>query len=349
MRIFLAEAETVTDRFGDPMRRAAFDRTGVTSFQAWPIPGLDRFVVVAEGIDIAPSGCYDAGNDLTRRFNNPEAREVGDYLGIDRRAALNLTLGETLLFLTEGTSDAWVPYRGRIQITLGGQTFYDAPAIQGGYGPIDFSVASSGRLQTVLTDFVDSGSNVNIVNGTGIVYSAANSQDRFFYGTQIGDPDHFGEMTDVDININEYAGIGVIVRGNGDPSSGSATGYRCEFGAYTSFPAHENFAITRLDGGSTTEVASTDLGTGDGDPHDVRVEAEGNTIRMYLDGAGSPDLTYGSATSYTTQEYVGGYLGRFGGSNPSVVTFETNTLGGAASASMPPKPAVHQRLHLLRR
>jgi hypothetical protein len=327
LRIFLALAETV-DRGGLQVRQPAFDRTGVTEFGAVEIRP-DRFVVVAQGIDVAPANTIDLGTEATVVPTNREV-QVANFLGVTRGEVAGKTIGELILLLDGGT---WVPHQdGKVRVGLAGVTLLERDAIQGGAVEITEPFTySNGRLSTVSSAvWDDESANMN-VSSNAIAWTTDSSDQIASHNTELSTADHYAEA---DVGVaggGTYAGAGVMVRHDGTVST--EDGYLIQFAWFDSGSgAQYHIEILRVDNGSSTSVGVTDLG-GSPTSHNVRAEVEGTTITVFLDD--SEHTSYGSASSYTTNKFVAIYAGRFGGGSPETIdNFEAGVLGGA------PAPAV---------
>jgi hypothetical protein len=318
LRIFLANVEIVTER-GQQIRRAAFDRTGVTEYAVSEIRP-DRFVVVAQGIDIAPAGTIDLGTSVTVLPSNREV-QVANFLGVTRAEVAGKTIGELILLLDGGT---WIPTRdGKIRISLAGVTLLERDAIQGGAVEITEPFTySNGRLSTVSSAAWDDTTANMAVSSNAVVWSAAASSGIASHNTELSSVAHYAQTNVTISTTDEYAGGGVIVRHDGSVG-GTEDGYRVEVGHWgvNSY----NWAITRIDNGTGTEVASQlGISAGTTSVHELRAEVEGTTITLFVDDV--EEGSYGSASSYTTNKFVGIYAGKFAGGNVTLDAFEAGAL-----------------------
>lgn len=120
MRVFVANAETIAERGG--YRQPAFDRTGVVEFAAVEVRP-DRFVCVAQGIDVVNAGAIDLTDRLETPLTNPQANVLGTRLGVSNTALRGMTVGQVVRFLITA---GWVPDRaGRVRCVLAGVVLSD--------------------------------------------------------------------------------------------------------------------------------------------------------------------------------------------------------------------------------
>lgn len=327
MRIFLALAEAGTRAGVD--RQPAFGRTGVTE---WALAEIrpDRFVVVAQGINAAPSGTIDLGDTTTVLPTNREV-QVANFLGVTRAEVAGKTIGELILLLDGGT---WVPHRdGKVRISLAGVVLLERDAIQGGAVEItDPFTYSNGRLSTVSSAvWDDESANMN-VSSNQIVWPDSEASGIAIHNTELSSADHYVEL-DVRLeNTGEYSAGGGFVRSDGSVG-GTADGYRFEVGHWDIGGINYNWGVSRYDNGSTTEVATGNISAATTTVHRIRVEAEGTTLTLFVDDV--EEGSYGSASSYTTNKFAGFFASSFaGGLSVEIDNFEAGSLAGAP----PPSP-----------
>lgn len=332
--MFLADVETIS-RNGQSVRRAAFDRTGVTEYGAFEIrPG--QFVCVAQGIDVAPAGTVDLGGTVGDVLGSlPVARRtaIASRLGITRAEFEALTVGELLLLFGGGT---WAPRTdSKIRIGLAGVVLYEADAIQGGAVEITEPFTySNGRLSTVSSGaWDDESANMNVASNA-VVYATNSSDQITINNTELSSAAHYAKVTSTLSTTGTYAAGGIVVRSNGDVG-GTADGYRCEY-AINNEGAGDNWQVyvVRVDDDVTTDVANTlNIAAGDTSAHTIEVQANGTELTVYIDTV--LRNTYASASSYTTNKFVGMYAGKFNGGNVTLDSFEAGALDVP-----PPAPVV---------
>lgn len=121
MRVFIADVETVAERGG--YRRPAFSRIGVTEFAAVEVTP-DRFVCVAQGIDVVNAGAVDLTGRLESPVSNGQATVLGTRLGIGTTALRGMTVGQIVRSLIV---DGWIPDKanGRFRCVLARVTLFD--------------------------------------------------------------------------------------------------------------------------------------------------------------------------------------------------------------------------------
>lgn len=320
MRIFLAQVETFA-RGDQLIRRAAFDRTGITDYQAVEIrPG--RFVCVAPFVNAAPSGTIDLGDTTTVIPTNREA-QVANFLGVTRAEVSGKTIGELILLYEGGT---WAPGRDRkVRIALAGVTLYEADAIGGGAVEItDPFTYSNGRLSTVSSGAWDDESSNMAVSGNAVVWSTTNDAGIASHNTELSSATHYAEVKITLGNTSEYTAGGVVVRNDG--LAVSQDGYRVELGHWQNPTVASNIGITRYDNGTGTEVSVTAIGSPSLSQRTLRAEADGTTITVFVNDV--EEASYGSASSYTTNTFVGIFASMFGQiTTVTLDDFEAGTLG----------------------
>jgi hypothetical protein len=329
MRIFLAGVETVERGVGNVVRRAAFSRTGVTGYGAIELrPG--QFICVAQGINSAPSGTVDLGGTVGALLGSlPTARKntIASRLGITRAEFESLTVGELLLLFDAGT---WRPnLAGKVRISLAGELLLERDAIQGGAAEITEPFTySNGRLSTVSSSAWDDSSANMAVASNAISYTANDAADVGSHNTELSSADHYAQVVVTTSNTGEYAAGGVIVRNDG--LAASQDGYRVEVGHWNISGVTHNWAITRYDNGTGTEVAVESIGAGTTSARTLRVEVEGTTITVFEGGV--EEGSYGSASSYTTNKFVGIFASTFS-NNGAIVTLDSFEAGPLASGT----------------
>jgi hypothetical protein len=162
------------------------------------------------------------------------------------------------------------------------------------------------------------------VSSNAVVWSAADSSSFASHNTELSSASHYAQVSVQISNTDEYAGGGVLVRHDGS-TGGTADGYRVEYGIWLISGTTYNYAVTRIDNGASTEVAAGALNTADTSAHTVKVEADGTTLTMFVDDV--EEASYGSASSYTTNKFVGIYAGRFSvGGTTTLDNFEAGAL-----------------------
>lgn len=280
----------------DPFRADGADIPGSGSIDLRPDPtSVDGFALVYRPNDLASLAQNKIGDDIKATFGTAVRNRVANRLGVDLAGVSRFDVLAAKL-LRQPPVNGWnalLPNRRemRYEIWLAGLLVWEEPWITGG-ATDDFNRANETPLAAPWSIQAGSGSTLNL-SGNGVVLAAeVGSGTSYFYTGAAVTADQFSACKPI---ANGFAQGGPFVRC-------AVTGYS-GYGldpAFNQLLKYISGSPTLLGSSLTPDIQANDL---------LRVEAEGTTIRAFLNGVqmtGSPS-TDSSLT--TAGSGVGIYLG----------------------------------------